>query len=380
MSEFIPYGLHSIDDKDVEEVVKVLKSDWITTGPKIKEFEDSICNYVGCNSAVAVCNGTAALDIAVQSLDLPAGSEVITTPFTFVASSNCILYNNCKPVFVDIKKDTYNIDPEKIEEKITEKTKAILYVDYAGQPCDIDKLKEIADRHNLFLIEDACHAIGAEYKGKKVGNLADLTVFSFHPVKQMTTGEGGLIATNNEELYKRLLMLRNHGMDKDAKDRFGPNSGWAYDIKLLGRNYRITDFQCVLGISQLKKLDAFIKRREEIVNKYNEAFKGVKEITTPFIKKDIRHALHLYVVLLDEKIDRNSFFDSMRQANIGVNVHYAPIYHFSYYKEHFNPGDFPVTEGVFNKIITLPLHPSMSNEDVEYVISSVKNLLRKNTR
>jgi UDP-4-amino-4,6-dideoxy-N-acetyl-beta-L-altrosamine transaminase len=374
--KFIPYGHQLIDEEDIKEVVKVLKSDWITTGPKIEEFENALRRYVGCRYAVAVNSGTSALDIAVQTLNLPRGSEIITTPFTFVATSNAILYNNLKPVFADIEKDTRNINPEEIRKKITDKTKAIIYVDYAGHPCNIEEIKDIAEEHDLYLIEDASHAIGAEYKGKKIGNFADMTVFSFHPVKHITTGEGGAVITDNEEFYIKLRMLRNHGIDKSALDRFGPKAGWAYDLKFLGRNYRITDFQAALGNSQLKKLDEFLRRRKEIVRRYNEAFEAIPEIETPVVKPYVKHAWHIYTVLLNG-INRDEFFSKMRERNIGVNVHYIPIYRFSYYQEQFNinPQDFSVTEEVFSKIVTLSLFSKMNDEDVENVIDTVKKVI-----
>ena len=377
--KYIPYGHQWIDEEDIEEVVEVLKSDWITTGPKIAGFEDALCRYIGCNYAVAVNSGTSALDIAVQTLNLPAGSEVITTPFTFVGTSNAILYNNLKPVFADIEKETRNINPEEVRKKITKNTKAIIYVDYAGQPCDIEELKEIADEHDLFLIEDACHAIGAEYKAQKIGTFADMTVFSFHPVKHITTGEGGTVVTNDEKFYDRLKILRNHGIDKSALDRFGPEAGWAYDLKLLGRNYRITDFQAALGISQLKKLDAFLRRRAEIERTYNEAFEAVLEIETPVVLPYVKPAWHIYTVLLNG-INRDKFFSKMRERNIGVNVHYIPIYRFSYYQEQFNikPEDFPVTEDVFSKIVTLPLFSKMTDEEVIYVINTLNRIIAEN--
>ena len=376
--KFIPYGHQWIDEEDIEEVVKVLRSDWITTGPKIEEFENALCRYIGCKYAVAVNSGTSALDIAVQTLNLPAGSEVITTPFTFVGTSNAILYNNSKPVFADIEKGTRNINPDEVRKKVTDKTKAIIYVDYAGHPCDIEELKEIADEYDLFLIEDACHAIGAEYKAKKIGTSADMTVFSFHPVKHITTGEGGAVVTNNEEFYEKLKILRNHGIDKSALDRFGPEAGWAYDLKLLGRNYRITDFQAALGISQLKKLDGFLRRRREIVKMYNEAFDAMPGIETPIVKPYVKPAWHIYTVLLNG-IDRDKFFSKMREKGIGVNVHYIPIYRFSYYQEHFNnkPEYFPVTEEVFSKIVTLPLFSKMCDGDIYYISDKVKSLITK---
>ena len=291
MSEkFIPYGLHQIDEEDIKAVTDVLKSDWITTGPKIDEFEKVVCRYVGTKYGIAVNSGTSALDIAVASFELPKGSEVITTPFTFVATSNAILYNDLMPVFADIRSDTFNIDPDEIRKKITDKTRAIIYVDYAGHPCDIDEIKEIADEYDLYLIEDACHALGAEYKGEKVGNFADITVFSFHPVKHITTGEGGMSITNNEELAEKMKLLRNHGIDKDTQSRFGKIAAYSYDMKLLGRNYRMTDFQAALGISQLQKLDEFIKKRQEIAGIYDEAFDDLEQITPQKSKNFIKHS------------------------------------------------------------------------------------------
>jgi len=373
---FLPYALHWIDDEDIAEVVKVLKSDWITTGPKIKEFEDSVCAYVDCKYGVAVNSGTSALDIAVASLELERG-EVITTPFTFVATANAVLFNDLKPVFADIKKDTYNISPEQIRKKVTGETRAIMYVDFAGQPCDIKEIREIAAEHDLCLIEDAAHALGAEYEGQKIGAFADITEFSFHPVKHITTGEGGMCVTNDEELTEKMRMLRNHGIDRSARERYGPDASWGYDLKFLSRNYRITDFQAALGFSQLRKIESFIARRMEIAKIYNEAFEDTPEITIPYVKANVRHIWHLYTILLN-RVDRNKFFKIMRQKNIGVNVHYIPVYKHSYYKRfNFNQKDFPVTEDVFNRIVTLPLFPKMRDEDVSDVIDAVKETIRE---
>lgn len=363
----ISYSHQCVDEDDIAEVVKVLKSNWLTTGPKIAEFEGALCNYAGCKYAVAVNSGTSALDMMVQVLGLPHGSEVITTPFTFVATSNALLYNNLKPVFADIDRDTRNVSSDEIRKKITDKTKAILYVDYAGHPCDIDAIKEIADEYDLFLFEDGCHAIGAKYKGKKVGTFADMTVFSFHAVKAITTGEGGAVVTDSVELYEKLKMLRNHGIDKPSSDR----DGWAYDMKCLSRNYRMTDIQAALGISQLKKLDKFIKRKEEIVALYNEAFATVDSMETPIVKPYAKHAWHIYTILVN---GRDAFFKRMHKRRIGVNVHYIPIYRFSYYQEHLNNNqkDYPITEEVYSKVITLPLYYSMKTDEIRKVIEDAK--------
>lgn len=367
---FLPYALQWIDDEDIEAVVQVLKSDWITTGPKIEEFEKALCSYVNCEHGVAVNSGTAALDIALAALGIDSG-EVITTPFTFAATANAILFNGLKPVFADIQKDTLNINPEQIKKKITGKTKAIIYVDFAGQPCDISQIREIVDEHGLFLIEDAAHALGAEYNGKKVGGFADITEFSFHPVKHITTGEGGMCVTNNQELAKKMSLLRSHGIDKNARERYGPEANWAYDQLYLSRNYRMTDFQAALGISQLHKIEMFIRRRKEIVEKYNKAFRSIPEITVPKENLQSKHVWHLYTVLL-EGLDRNRFFSLMRKKNIGVNLHYIPVYKHTYYVNlGFGAKGYPVTEDVFNHIVTLPLFPKMNDEDVDDVIDAV---------
>ncbi|WP_048134644.1 UDP-4-amino-4,6-dideoxy-N-acetyl-beta-L-altrosamine transaminase [Methanosarcina sp. 1.H.T.1A.1] len=374
--EFIPYGSQWIDDEDINEVINVLKSDWITTGPKLKQFEEGLCNYTGCKHAVGVNSGTSALDIAVGALDLPAGSEVITTPFTFMATSNALLYNNLRPVFADIQKDTRNIDPEAIRSRITPKTKAIIYVDFAGHPCDIEEIREIAEEHDLYLIEDACHALGASYKGKKVGNFADLTVFSFHPVKPITTGEGGAVVTDNSELEEKVRMLQNHGIDRDAVSRYGPDASWAYDMKMLGRNYRLTEIQAALGVSQLKKLDRFIEMRTKIANLYNELLEEIEFIETPSAKNVVVSGWHIYTVLLNG-VDRDKFFKYMRENGVGVNVHYIPIYNFTYYRNNFDvcSADFPVTEEVFKRIITLPIFPKMKFSQLQYVIKTIKGFV-----
>ena len=375
----IPYGHQTIDDEDIEEVIKVLKSDWLTTGPKISEFEKAICEYVGCSYAVAMNSGTSALDVAVASLDLPKGSEVITTPFTFAATSNALLYNGLKPVFADIERETRNIDTEDIERKITPRTKAIIYVDYAGHPCNIEEIQDIANEHDLYLIEDACHSFGAAYHGKKIGNFADITVFSFHPVKPITTGEGGAVVTNDSELAKKAKMLHSHGIDRDAISRYGPNAGWAYDMKMLGRNYRMTDIQAALGISQLKKIDRFIEKRNYIASYYQELLQDMDSISIPSVKDGIRHGWHIYTVLLEESINRDDLFKYLRtEKNIGTNVHYIPVYRHTYYQETFGlkEKDYPVTEDVFKRIITLPLYPSMEEKDVEYVASSISDFIK----
>lgn len=378
---FLPYGFHWIGDDDIKEVVSVLKGDWIIMGPKVKEFEDAICKYIGCKHGVAVNSGTSALDIAIASLGLRKG-EIVTTPFTFVATANSILFNGLKPVFADIEQDTQNINPKEIRKKITNDTKAIIYVDFAGQPCNIKEIKEIAEKNDLYLIEDAAHSLGAEYNGRKVGGFADATIFSFHPVKHITTGEGGMCVTNDEELARKMRILRNQGADSGARERFGPSVSLTYDIKLLGRNYRMTDFQAALGLSQLKKLEGFIKRRRELASLYHEGLKNTSLITLPRAKPNVGHVWHLYTILLDRKVDRDKFITAMRRKNVGVSVHYPPIYRFSYYQENFDfkPEDFPVTEDVSSRIITLPLFPKMLDEDIKYVVSAVEQSITELTK
>jgi len=370
----IPYGHQEITDEDVAAVAKTLKSDYLTTGPKVAEFEAALCRYVGAAHAVAVNSGTSALDIAVAALELPAGSEIITTPFSFVASANCALYNGCTPVFADIDRKTYNIDAAQIRKKITAKTKAMVYVDYAGQPCEIGELKEIADKHGLALIEDAAHALGAEYKGKRVGGFADMTCFSFHPVKHITTGEGGAVTTERGELAETLRMLRNHGIDKTPSER----ATYLYDMKLLGRNYRITDFQCALGISQLKRMNGNLKRREEIAELYAKELAGLP-LALPYVASNARHAWHLYTVLLDKGINRDAVFDAMRKRGIGVNVHYIPPYKFSYYQKlgYGKESDYPVTEEIYSRILTLPMYHSLKDEEIRAVAAALEESIKE---
>jgi len=368
---FIPYGHQCIGPEDIAAVDEVLRGDWLTTGPKIREFEDSLSGYVGCKYATAVNSGTSALDISLQALNLPPGAEVITTPFTFVATSNAILYNNLRPVFVDIRSDTRNIDPEGINDHITGKTRAIITVDYAGLPCPMDGIRKIAREHGLVLIEDACHALGASYRGRKLGTLADMTVFSFHPVKAITTGEGGAVVTDDRKLDSRFRILRSHGIDRDAGGKYDGGAGWGYDMLCLGRNYRMTDIQAALGISQLEKLDTFLARRREIAALYTDLLRDSPQIEVPEVSPDMVHAWHLYTVLL-RGVPRDEFFRFMRSRQVGVNLHYIPVYRFTYYRQTIpnDPSSFPVTEDVYSRIISLPLHPSMIDEEVHYVAES----------
>lgn len=377
---FLPYGQQWIDDEDIDEVVKVLKGNYLTTGPKISEFENRIAQYVGSKYAVAVSNGTAALHGACFAAGIEKGDEVITTPLTFAASANCILYQGGKPVFADIDFDTYNIDPSEIEKNITEKTKAIIPVDFTGQPVDMDRIKDIAEKYGLIVIEDAAHALGAEYKGNKIGSLADMTAFSFHPVKHITTGEGGMITTNDEKLYNRLVLFRTHGITRDANRLANKKEGsWYYEQLELGYNYRITDIQCALGISQLNKLDKFIQRRKEIVQKYNNYLKDIDGVILPYQATYAKSSWHLYVIQLELekfKVGRKIIFEALRAENIGVNVHYIPVYYHPYYQRlGYKKGLCPKAEKFYERALTLPLYPKMEEKDIEDVVAALEKVL-----
>lgn len=377
--KIIPYGYHWIDENDINEVVKVLKSDWITQGPKIKELENKLCRYTGSKYAVSVSSGTAALHLSCLAAGISNGDEVITSPITFVASANCVLYCDGTPVFADIQEDTINIDPKEIEKKINQKTKSIILVHFAGHPCNLEELKEIAEKHNLLVIEDASHALGAEYKNLKIGSCkySDMTIFSFHPVKHITTGEGGAVLTNREGLYQRLLLFRNHGITKDKKKMVKLDGPWYYEMQELGFNYRLTDFQCALGISQLRKLEKFLSRRREIVNIYNKELSKVSEVILPVEKPYIKSSWHIYYIRLKDSQRRKNLFEKLRKYNVGVQVHYIPVHLQPYYRKNFGykVGDYPKAEEYYKSTITLPLYPEMMYSEIQYVIDTCKKEL-----
>ena len=379
--EFLPYGTQWLDEKEIEEVIDTLKSSWITTGPKMRLFEDNFKNLIGSKFAVAVNSGTAALHISTSSIDIKPGDEVITTPLTFVASSNCVIYRGGTPIFADIKKNTYNIDPNEIKKKITPNTKAIIPVHFSGQPCDMDEIIEIAHENNLFIIEDAAHAIDAEYKNRKVGNMSDLTAFSFHPVKNITTAEGGMVTTNDDELYNKLIMFRTHGISKDAVKRFGKSGDFFYDMKYLGYRYNLSEIHASIGIHQLNKLEFFQKRRREIVKLYYRELKDLEEITLPYVKKVIKHTWHLFIIQLNLaklRVNRDHIFKALREENIGVNVHYIPVHYHSFYKNKFGlkKGSLPTTEWLYPRILTIPLFPKMSDDDAYDVINALNKIIK----
>ena len=386
----LPYGRHWVEEEDIQAVVNVLRSDWITMGPKIDEFEQSVCCYTGAQYAVAVSSGTAALHGAMFGLGIKPGDEVITTAMTFVATANAILYLGGTPVFADIDSKTGNIDPNEIEKKVTPKTKAIIPVHYAGLPCDMAALREIANRYNVRIVEDAAHALGAEYrldnKWYKVGECAhsDMATFSFHPVKHITTGEGGMILLNDKVLEEKTRRIRMHGVSLDIRKRLDKESIWLYEMVDLGYNYRISDFQCALGISQLKKLNRFLKRRVEIAERYYSAFQEVEELSLPNPSSSLaavnKHAWHLYVIQLQlDKLKgtRENIYFALRAENIWPQVHYIPVHLHPYYQKRlgYKKGDFPVAESFYERILSLPLYPKMSDEDVDDVVEGVTKVI-----
>ena len=378
---FLPYGRQWIEDDDIEAVVKILKSDFLTTGPAILEFEEAVAHYVGAKYAVSFSNGTAALHGACFAAGIQEGDEVITTPMTFAASANCVLYQGGTPVFADIDDSTYNIDPKKIEEKITSKTKAIIPVHFTGQPAELDEIHRLAQEHNLVVIEDAAHALGASYKKKRIGGLSDMTMFSFHPVKHVTSGEGGVITTNDDVYYQKLLQFRSHGIIKDQQLMTESHGPWYYEMQSLGFNYRMTDIQAALGANQLKKIDHFLSRRKHYVSLYNEAFESRDEIRIPAQHPDGDSSWHLYIIRLQTekmKVSRKVIYEELMKENIGVNVHYIPVHKMPYYQQlGYGKETYPVAEKLYEEILTLPLFPKMSVDDINDVITAVIKILNQ---
>jgi perosamine synthetase len=379
----LPYGRQQVDDEDIAAVVAVLRSSWLTTGPQVAEFECDFAAVVGTQHAVAVSSGTAALHAAVYALGIGPGDEVIVPPITFAASANCVAFQGGTPVFADVDPGTLLLDPDQVQAKITPRTRAIIAVDYAGQPCDYAALTALAERHNLALIDDACHAVGGSYQGRPVGSLALLNTFSFHPVKHMTTGEGGMITTDDPVLAKRMQTFRNHGITTDHRQREQQGS-WFYEMVDLGYNYRITDIQCALGRSQLHKLPQWVARRQEIARQYDAAFAEMPGVAPLVVRPDGAHAYHLYVVRFDSQQVKRShaeLFTSLRAANIGVNVHYIPVHLHPFYRQRFGtgPGQCPVAEAAYKQIVSLPMFAGMSDEDVEDVVAAVEKVVEART-
>jgi UDP-4-amino-4,6-dideoxy-N-acetyl-beta-L-altrosamine transaminase len=374
--EFLPYYQPLVEEDEIKEVVDTLKSGWLTMGPKTIEFEKLIAEHTGAKNAIAVNSCTAALHLSLIALNIGKGDEVITTPYTFASTGNVIIHVGAKPVFVDIKRETYNIDPEKIKEAITPKTKAIIPVHYAGQPCDMKALMEIAEDNDLFVIEDAAHAIGAEYENKKIGTFGTTTCFSFYATKNITTGEGGAITMNDEKLADKLRVLRLHGISKDAWKRYSEKGSWYYEIEECGWKYNMTDMQAALGIHQIKKLDKFIEIRRRYAEIYNEGFEKIEGIITPYEKPNTKHVYHLYPILLGT-YDREEFIRRMQGKGIGCSVHFIPLHLHPFYKNRFGfkKGNFPDAEWIYEREVSLPLYPKMKEEDLRYVIGNIKEIL-----
>jgi perosamine synthetase len=373
--QIIPYGHQWIDEDDIAAVTETLRSDWLTTGPAVERFERAVAEFTQARHAVAVSSGTAALHAAMYAIGVGTGDEVIVPPMTFAATANAVVFQGGTPVFADVDPGTLLLDPVQAEQKITARTKAIVAVDYAGQPCDYDALQRIARGYGVALIADACHALGATYQGRPAGSLADLTAFSFHPVKHITTGEGGMITSDDASLARRLRAFRNHGIQTDHRQR-SESGAWFYEMTDLGYNYRISDIQCALGISQLDKLPRWIERRREIARGYDGAFAGMQAVRPLNVRTDVEHAWHLYVVELDEKIDRDRAFRAFRQEGVGVNVHYIPVHLHPYYRQRFDtgPGLCPCAEEAYGHIVSLPIFPRMTDQDVETVIAAVRKV------
>lgn len=376
----LPVFLPSIAQEEIDEVIDTLKSGWISTGPKVQLFQKMVKEYVGCNYTVALNSCTAGLHLSLLAAGVGPGDEVITTPFTFTATANVIIHVGARPVFVDIQKDTFNIDPSLIEGVITKKTKAIIPVHYGGHPCDMDEILKIAKKYKLVVIEDAAHAIGAKYKGRNIGTMGDFASFSFYATKNMTTAEGGMVCTKDKKEAEKIRMMGLHGMDRDAWKRYSKGGYWYYEVKYPGFKYNMTDIQASLGIHQIKKLNDFISRREKITQFYNKSFKHLPEIVVQATRKYVKHARHLYTILLDIdklRINRDDFFKALDAENIGTSVHFIPVHLHPYYREKFGfkRGDFPNTEYVFDRTISLPIHPAMAKKDMEDVVKAVRKII-----
>lgn len=375
----LPYGHQQIDDDDVRAVVEVLRSDWLTTGPKVEEFEEAFAAYARANHAVSFSSGTAALHGAAFAANLGPGEEAITTPLTFCATANCILYQGAQPVFADVQEDTLTIDPARIKERITSRTRAMIPVDYAGHPAELDEILALAEQHRLVVIEDACHSLGAEYKSRRVGSLAHMTVFSFHPVKHMTTGEGGMVTTDDPQFARRLRIFRNHGIDSDARKR-SLQGQWFYEMVALGFNYRLADIGCALGLSQLRKLDRNLARRREIASRYNRILSDLPGVRIPRVLPHANPAWHLYTARFERKVlgaTRGEIFAALRGEGLGVNVHYIPVHLHPYYRATFGDrrGAYPVAEKAYEQLISLPIFSGMTDTDVDDVTAAFQKVV-----
>ena len=375
----IPYGRQLIGEEDIKAVVEVLRSDWLTTGPKVNEFEKVFADYVGAKEAVAVNSGTAALHAAVYALEIGPDDEVIVPAMTFAATANCVVFQGAPPVFVDVDPDPLLISPDQVAAGLTPRTKALIAVDYTGHPADYDTLRSIAKPHGIALVADASHSLGASYKNRPVGTLADLSTFSFHPVKHITTAEGGMITTADSDLAQKMRAFRNHGITSDYHQREAMGS-WFYEMVALGYNYRLNDVQSALGISQLQKLSRWVDRRQAIAQRYNEAFSQLAAVRPLAVKENVSNAYHLYVIKIDFtklRIDRATIFANLRAEGIGVNVHYIPVHLHPYYQKKFGtgPGLCPVAEAAYEQILSLPIHPGLTDVEIDVVCNTIQNVL-----
>jgi dTDP-4-amino-4,6-dideoxygalactose transaminase len=381
--KFLPFSRPSISREAIAEVVACLESGWITTGPRVKKFEDDLKSYVSAPHALALSSATAGLHLVLAALELKAGDEVITTPMTFAATLNTIVLTGGKPVLVDVEPGTYNMDVTKIEKAVTKRTRAIMPVHFAGLPVDLDPLYDVANKYNLRVIEDAAHAIGTEYKGKRIGSFGDIQVFSFHPNKNMTTGEGGCVVTRDDKIAEAVALLRFHGMDREAWNRFGKKGSQHYEIIVPGYKYNMMDIQAALGLHQLKQLDGFIKRRTELAERYRKLLSGWPQWSLPKAPFYAHlHAWHLYTPLINPDgagMDRDAFMQGMKDRNIGTGLHYRAVHLYPYYREQFGfkRGDFPNAETISDRIVSLPLFPAMTDADQDRVITAMDDLFRR---
>jgi len=382
-STFLPFSRPDIGQDEINEVIEVLSSGWITSGPKVQAFEKAFAEYVGCPYALALSSCTAGLHLAMEMLDLKSGDEVITTSLTWPATVNMIHLCGGQPVFVDVERNTVNLDGSRVEKANTKRTRAIVPVHFAGQSCDLDGLRKICQSRGITLIEDAAHAVGSEYKGKRIGSSDNIAVFSFHPIKNMTTGEGGMITTHNEETYERLRLLRFHGVDKDAWKRYGLAEKEGYDLHLPGWKYNMTDIQAAIGLVQLKRLDEMIERREKLVALYDSLLSDVHELTLPAnVPYSVRHARHLYTLIVDKDktgIMRDEFMQEMKKLNIGTGLHFLAVHKLSFYRKHYPlpDGSLPETEYISERIVSLPLYSGMKEGDVHDVVAAIRDILSK---
>ncbi len=377
----LPYGRQTVDETDIAAVAGVLRSDWLTTGPAVERFENAFAEAMGAGHAVAVSSGTAALHAAVHAIGIGPGDEVVVPPLTFAATANAVVYEGGTPVFADVDPETLLIDPDRVEAKVSERTKAVICVDYAGQPCDYGALRAIVEAHGLGLIADACHAMGGSFYGAHVGSLAGLSAFSLHPVKHITAGEGGVVTTDDESIARAMRVFRNHGITTDHRARAEAGS-WSYEMVELGYNYRLSDIQCALAESQLARLPAFVARRREIAARYDEAFAEVPGIDPVIVRPDVVHAYHLYPVLLDLDVlgvPRGEIFSALRNEGIGVNVHYIPVHLHPFYRERFGTksGDCPVAEAAYERLLSLPIFPAMTDDDASDVVKAVERVVER---